>query len=50
MRRKNYTIEVPMNYFHFQVTDEKFFEVKNDRKDQQKERGDQMGNGRHVQV
>ena len=39
-----------MNYFHFQVTDEKLFQVKNDKKDHQRERGDPKENGKHVQV
>ena len=50
MRRKDYQVEVPMNYFHFQVTDEKLFQVKNDKKDHQRERGDRKENGKHVQV
>ncbi|XP_076453897.1 uncharacterized protein LOC143289015 [Babylonia areolata] len=36
LRRKDFTVEVPMNYFHFQVTDEKLFRVENDKKDNKK--------------
>ncbi|KAK7089986.1 uncharacterized protein [Littorina saxatilis] len=46
MRRKDYTVEVPMNYFHFQVTDEQLFEVKSNKNKDDK---DKKGNGNHAE-
>ncbi|KAK7089984.1 uncharacterized protein [Littorina saxatilis] len=53
MRRKDYTVDVPMNYFHFQVTREKLHNVEED--DGTDDKGDKkkdtkQDNGRQVQT